>query len=93
MTKPLSGIRIIEIGNLIAGPFCGMLLADMGADVIKVERPKAGDMTRAMPPFINGESASFAALNRNKRSIVVDLKAPEGRDIVLKLADGERRSS
>jgi crotonobetainyl-CoA:carnitine CoA-transferase CaiB-like acyl-CoA transferase len=86
MSKPLAGLRILEVGNLIAGPFCGMLMADMGADVIKIERPKAGDMTRSMPPFINGESASFAALNRNKRSIVVDLRQPEGRDIVLKLA-------
>lgn len=86
MAKPLAGMRILEIGNLIAGPFCGMLMADMGADVIKIERPKAGDMTRGMPPFINGESASFAALNRNKRSIVLDLKKPDARDIVLKLA-------
>jgi CoA:oxalate CoA-transferase len=86
MGKPLAGLRILEVGNLIAGPFCGMLLADMGADVIKVERPAAGDMTRGMPPFVNGSSASFSALNRNKRSIVLDLKKPEARDIVLKLA-------
>jgi CoA:oxalate CoA-transferase len=86
MGKPLAGLRILEVGNLIAGPFCGMLLADMGADVIKVERPKAGDLTRGMPPFVNGSSASFSALNRNKRSIVLDLKKPEARDIVLRLA-------
>ncbi|NND49724.1 MAG: CoA transferase [Rhizobiales bacterium] len=86
MAKPLAGLRILEVGNLIAGPFCGMLLADMGADLIKVERPKAGDYTRGMPPFINGESASFAALNRNKRSIVIDLKQSQGRDILLALA-------
>jgi CoA:oxalate CoA-transferase len=86
MGKPLAGLRILEVGNLIAGPFSGMLLADMGADVIKIERPKAGDMTRGMPPFVNGESGSFAALNRNKRSIVLDLKQPEAREIVLKLA-------
>ena len=63
-----------------------MLLGDMGADVIKIERPARGDQTRAMPPLVNGESASFAALNRNKRSLVLDLKQPEARDIVLELA-------
>jgi len=62
-----------------------MLLGDMGADVIKIERPARGDQTRAMPPLVNGESASFAALNRNKRSLVLDLKQPEARDIVLEL--------
>ena len=85
MPKPLSGIRVIELANFIAGPFCGTMLADMGADVIKVE-PPTGDMARAMPPQVNGESPSFAALNRNKRSLVLDLKRPEARDIMLKLA-------
>ena len=86
MSQPLEGIRVLELGNFIAGPFCGMLLGDMGADVIKIERPARGDQTRAMPPLVNGESASFAALNRNKRSLVLDLKQPEARDIVLALA-------
>ena len=86
MSQPLEGIRVLELGNFIAGPFCGMLLGDMGADVIKIERPARGDQTRAMPPLVNGESASFAALNRNKRSLVLDLKQPEARDIVLELA-------
>ena len=86
MLQPLEGIRVLELGNFIAGPFCGMLLGDMGADVIKIERPARGDQTRAMPPLVNGESASFAALNRNKRSLVLDLKQPEARDIVLALA-------
>src|SRR5215211_3570853 len=85
MAKPLAGIRVIELANFIAGPFCGTMLADMGADVIKVEPPK-GDMARAMPPQIDGESPSFAALNRNKRSLVLDLKQPEAREILLKLA-------
>ena len=62
MTKPLAGIRVIEIGNIIAGPLCGTLLADMGADVIKLEG-RGGDMSRAIPPHQNGESISFAALN------------------------------
>ena len=85
MSQPLEGIRVLELGNFIAGPFCGMLLGDMGADVIKIERPARGDQTRAMPPLVNGESASFAALNRNKRSLVLDLKQQAARDVVLEL--------
>ncbi|TAK85903.1 MAG: CoA transferase [Betaproteobacteria bacterium] len=86
MAQALEGIRVLEFGNFIAGPFSGMLLADMGADVIKIERPPGGDQSRATPPRINGESASFAALNRNKRSLVLDLKQQQARDIVLRLA-------
>ncbi|HLH87420.1 MAG TPA: CoA transferase [Xanthobacteraceae bacterium] len=85
MPQPLAGIRVIELANFIAGPLAGTLLADMGADVIKVEPPK-GDMGRAMPPQTRGESVSFAALNRNKRSLVLDLKQPAAREILLKLA-------
>ena len=85
MAKPLAGIKVIELANCIAGPLCGTLLADMGADVIKVEPPK-GDMSRATPPIRNGESVSFVALNRNKRSLVLDLKQPAAREILLKLA-------
>ena len=85
MAKPLAGIKVIELANFIAGPLCGTLLADMGADVIKVEPPK-GDMSRATPPIRNGESISFVALNRNKRSLVLDLKRPEAIEILLKLA-------
>src|SRR5215216_530284 len=85
MAKPLAGIRVIELANFIAGPFCGTMLADMGADVIKVEPPK-GDMARAMPPQIDGESVSFTALNRNKRSLVLDLKRPEAQEVMRRLA-------
>src|SRR3954467_491525 len=85
MSKPLAGIRVIELANFIAGPLCGTLLADMGADVIKVE-PPGGDMSRATPPIRNGESVSFTALNRNKRSLVLDLKRPEAQEIMRKLA-------
>ena len=85
MPKPLAGIRVIELANFIAGPLCGTLLADMGADVIKVEPPQ-GDMARATPPIRNGESVSFTALNRNKRSLVLDLKRPQACDILRKLA-------
>src|SRR5215468_9670147 len=85
MPKPLAGIRVIELANFIAGPLAGTLLADMGANVVKIEPPQ-GDMGRAMPPLTDGESVSFVALNRNKRSLVLDLKRDEAREIVLKLA-------
>jgi len=85
MAKPLAGIRVIELANFIAGPLCGTLLADMGADVVKVESPQ-GDMGRATPPIRNDESVSFTALNRNKRSLVLDLKQPDACDILRKLA-------
>ena len=82
----LDGIRVLELTNFMAGPFCGMLLADLGADVIKVENPKGGDFTRNAAPFLDGESAGFLAVNRNKRSIALDLKTDRGRDIFLDLA-------
>lgn len=86
MARPLEDIRVLELGHMIAGPFCGMLLGDMGADVIKIERPKEGDHARVFLPMVNGESTSFATLNRNKRSLVLDLKKPEAREILLELA-------
>jgi crotonobetainyl-CoA:carnitine CoA-transferase CaiB-like acyl-CoA transferase len=85
MPQPLAGLRVIELANFIAGPLAGTLLADMGADVVKVEPPQ-GDMGRATPPIRNGESVSFTALNRNKKSVVLDLKRPEAIEILLKLA-------
>jgi len=72
----LEGIRIIEVCNVAAGPFCGMLLADMGADVVKLEHPEGGDTLRAWPPISAGFSENFASLNRNKRSVALDLKRP-----------------
>ena len=86
MARPLSGIRVLELGNLLAGPFCGMLLGDMGADVIKIEPRRTGDMIRSTQPHVAGESANYIAINRNKRSIAIDLKQPAGRDIVLRLS-------
>jgi hypothetical protein len=62
MARPLNGIRVLELGNFIAGPFYGMLLGDMGADVVKVEPPRGGDMTRNTPPHVSGESANFIAI-------------------------------
>jgi crotonobetainyl-CoA:carnitine CoA-transferase CaiB-like acyl-CoA transferase len=82
------GLRVLELATTIAGPFCSMILADMGADVIKVERPVQGDDARAMPPHWHGESTVYLAVNRNKRSLVLDLKSPEGRDAFLRLATG-----
>lgn len=73
----LEGIKVVEFCEIAAGPFCAMLLADMGADVIKVERP-AGDAMRSWPPVNEGYSENFASINRNKRSVVLDLKTPEG---------------
>jgi len=76
--RPLDGIRVIEFCSVAAGPFCAMLLADMGADVIKVENPDGGDSMRQWPPLNQGYSENFASLNRNKRSVTLDLK--EARD-------------
>ncbi len=84
---PLTGVRVLELANFMAGPYCAMLLADLGADVIKIENPDGGDHSRATPPFLDGQSAGFLALNRNKRSLALNLKHPEGRGIFLKLAD------
>lgn len=83
---PLSGVRVLEVGNFMAGPFCGMQLADLGADVIKVENPDGGDMVRSSAPFVDGESSNFIRLNRNKRSLAVDLKHARGNEIFVRLA-------
>ena len=86
---PLQGIRVIDFSQILAGPFCTMLLADMGADVVKVEKPNGGDDTRRYgPPFIEGESAAFLTLNRNKRSIVLDLKSEQGLGVVRRMLSG-----
>ncbi|MBS0326977.1 MAG: CoA transferase [Proteobacteria bacterium] len=80
-------MRVLELAQIMAGPTCGMLLADMGADVIKVEKLTGGDDARGYAqPSINGESAPFLMLNRNKRGIALDLKHPQGRDVLLRLA-------
>jgi crotonobetainyl-CoA:carnitine CoA-transferase CaiB-like acyl-CoA transferase len=84
---PLDGIKVLDLTQFMAGPFCTMLLADMGADVIKIEKPSGGDdIRRSGPPFVNGESAAFMGINRNKRSIVIDLKSAEGQAIVRRMA-------
>jgi crotonobetainyl-CoA:carnitine CoA-transferase CaiB-like acyl-CoA transferase len=83
----LSGIKVLDLSRVLAGPYCSMILGDLGAEIIKVEEVRGGDRTRTIPPFVNGESHYFLAINRNKQSICVDLKQPEGREVVLKLAE------
>ena len=83
---PLNGMRVLDLSHVMAGPVCGLMLADMGADVIKVEKIGSGDDTRRMtPPEINGEAAPYMMMNRNKRGIAVDLKSDEGRALFLRL--------
>ena len=85
---PLTGLRVLDLSRVLAGPYCSMTLADMGAEVIKVERPGEGDDTRRFgPPFVKGESTYFLSVNRNKRSLALDLKSPEGREVLWKLVD------
>ena len=84
--SPLAGVRVIEVGNFMAVPFCGMQLADLGADVIKIENPSGGDLTRMTGPFIDGESSNFIRLNRNKRSVALDLKSSDGKVLFRRLA-------
>ena len=85
---PLDGVVVLDCTQVMAGPFCTLLLADMGADIIKVEKPEGGDDSRRIgPPFINGRSAAFLAMNRNKRSLALNLKAQDGRNIFKRLAE------
>jgi crotonobetainyl-CoA:carnitine CoA-transferase CaiB-like acyl-CoA transferase len=79
MSAPLEGVRVIDLSRVLAGPQCAALLGDLGADVVKVESPHGGDETRSWLPAVDGESTAFLSVNRNKRSIAVDLGSPEGR--------------
>src|SRR3989441_1986644 len=91
MTQPalaLEGIRVVDCSRVLAGPYCGMLLSDLGADVIKVEDTGSGDESRTWPPHKDGESAAYLVINRNKRDLTLDLKAPEGADILRNLVKG-----
>lgn len=85
-TGPFAGILVLDLTRVLAGPFCTMLLAELGARVIKVENPASGDDARAFDPFVEGKSAYFLSLNRGKESIALDLKDPADRDAFLKLA-------
>ena len=86
MTMPLEGLRVVDLSRVLAGPFCTMMLGDMGAEILKVENPDGGDDTRLWPPFYpGGESSYFQAVNRNKRSLTLNLKAGEGKAILRDL--------
>ena len=82
----LDGLRVVDVSQVMAGPFCAMLLADLGADVIKIE-PPAGDMTRRMPGAVGSDTPAFNAVNRGKRSVILDLKSTAGRDGLVRLAE------
>jgi crotonobetainyl-CoA:carnitine CoA-transferase CaiB-like acyl-CoA transferase len=82
---PLAGIRVIDLTRVLAGPFAAMSLGDMGAEVIKIEEPGRGDDTRGWPPFVAGEATYFLSVNRNKKSLTLNLKPPEGQDVLRRL--------
>jgi crotonobetainyl-CoA:carnitine CoA-transferase CaiB-like acyl-CoA transferase len=84
----LDGVRVIDLSRVIAGPWCGALLSDLGADVVKVEDTGAGDESRTWPPYKDGEAAAYLLFNRNKRAMTLDLKTPEGVEVVKSLARG-----
>lgn len=84
---PLAGIRVIDLTHMLSGPYCTWLLGALGADVIKVERPQSGDFTRIVEPMLEDESLYFLSVNRNKRSITLNLKDPRGKAILMKLAE------
>jgi formyl-CoA transferase len=86
--QTLSGIKVVDLTRVLTGPYCTMMLGDMGADVIKIEQPGKGDDTRAWgPPFIDGESAYYLSINRNKRSLTLNLKSEQGKEIIWKLIE------
>jgi crotonobetainyl-CoA:carnitine CoA-transferase CaiB-like acyl-CoA transferase len=86
---PLAGVRVVDLSRVLAGPYCTMVLADLGADVVKVERPQGGDETRSWgPPFAGGEAAYYLSVNRGKRSCAIDLSGEEGRALALELCAG-----
>lgn len=77
----LSGMKVLDLSRVLAAPYCGMMLADLGAEVIKIERPGKGDDARSNFPIVNGESAYYMNLNRNKRGIVLNLKSQAGKEV------------
>lgn len=83
----LAGIRVLDLTQLLPGPYCTMVLGDLGADVVKVEPASGGDPMRRVPPWLGDESVAFLAVNHNKRSLAINLKRPEGREVLLRLAE------
>jgi crotonobetainyl-CoA:carnitine CoA-transferase CaiB-like acyl-CoA transferase len=86
MALPLEGVRVLDLTNVMAGPYCTMVLGDMGADVVKIENFPEGDASRRFNPKVNDESYCFAVLNRNKKSLALDLKSRQGKDVFARLA-------
>ncbi|HUP06070.1 MAG TPA: CoA transferase, partial [Caldimonas sp.] len=86
MPLPLEGVRVLDLTNVQAGPYCTMVLGDLGAEVVKIEDFPDGDTTRRFDPKVNGESYCFAVLNRNKKSVALDIKDPRGHAVLMKLA-------
>src|SRR6202140_4274009 len=82
---PLAGIRVVDLTRVLAGPFATQSLGDLGAEILKIEPPGGGDETRRFPPFVSGESHYFLGINRNKKSLVIDLQQEAGADIVRRL--------
>src|SRR5258706_2187421 len=86
--EPSRGLGVLDLTSYLAGPFASMILGDMGADVVKIERPPAGDETRALPPRWGEGATVFFSVNRNKRSVLLDFRMPEGREALMRLARG-----
>src|SRR5437763_12291308 len=85
-SAPLKDLRVVDLSRVLAGPYCTMVLADLGADVVKVERPGVGDETRSWgPPYVGGESAYYLSINRSKRSCALDLKDARARELAVEL--------
>src|SRR5438046_2949858 len=84
--NPLEGVRVLDLSRVLAGPYCTMMLGDLGADVIKVESPEGDDTRRWGPPYRGGESAYYLCCNRNKRGVALNMATEQGRDIVRRLA-------
>ena len=87
MGGPLEGIRILDLTWVLSGPYASMILSDLGAEVVKVERPPYGDIARTNGPFINGESCYFFSINRGKKSVAIDLSQETGRDLFMRLIE------
>jgi crotonobetainyl-CoA:carnitine CoA-transferase CaiB-like acyl-CoA transferase len=85
MTYALEGVTVLDLSRVLAGPYCAMMLGDMGADVLKVEEPDGGDESRTWPPFVAGEASGYLSMNRNKRNITLNLKTPEAQEILKRL--------
>jgi crotonobetainyl-CoA:carnitine CoA-transferase CaiB-like acyl-CoA transferase len=88
VSLPLEGVRVLDLTRLLPGNYCTLLLADLGADVVKIEEPGRGDYIRLAPPLVDGQGAAHRALNRGKRSVALDLKDPQGAEVLLRLAEG-----